>query len=312
MPQKNIIFGTGQLGLAVMDELAAHGRQVTLVSRKGQVNEALPAGVQIIAGDATDPAQVAKICREAEAAFHCAQPPYTRWPELFPPVTEGIMKGAAKTQAKLVFADNLYMYGPTGGRPIHENLSYAATGPKGRTRAQMAETLLAAHRAGKIRAVIGRASDFYGPRVTSSALGERFFGAALTGKAADWIGRLDLPHTFTYIRDFAKALVTLSDQEKALGRAWHVPNAETLTMQEIIQLLEEEVGHSIKVRTAGRLMVNLIGLFNPMVREFRELMYEYEEPYIVDHSHFVTTFGNGVTPHQKAIRETVEWYRQHS
>jgi nucleoside-diphosphate-sugar epimerase len=169
--------------------------------------------------------------------------------------------------------------------------------------------MLNAHRNGELQVVIGRASDFYGPRVVDSMAGEMLFGAALSGKTVNMAGDIDLPHTLTYIRDFARALVTLSQQDDACGRAWHVPSAETVTTGQFIKLIEREIGRPIQVRTAGKNLMRVVGLFNRDVREVVEMMYEFEEPFIVDHSRFVAAFGNGVTPHEEAIRETVAWYR---
>ena len=245
----NIIFGTGPLGLAVMDELVAHGRQVTLVNRSGQVEETLPAGVQIVAGDATDAGEVARICAGADVVFQCAQPPYADWPENFPPIITGLIEGVSRTGARLVVGDNLYMYGPTGGAPIHEGLPYAATGPKGRTRAKLARQLLDADAVGKLPVTLGRASDFYGPRVLDSTAGEIIFGAALEGKAINALGDPDQPHTLTYIRDFAQALVTLSEQSEAFGYAWHVPSAETVSIRRFVEMVGDEVDQTAIAET---------------------------------------------------------------
>ena len=306
-----VILGTGQLGLAIMDELLARGAagSLTLVNRSGRVGETLPAGVQLATGDMNDPAVVARLCADADVVFMCAQPPYDKWPELWPPLMQAVLEGLAQTQARLVFGDNLYMYGPSGGRPIREDMPYAATGRKGKTRAQVAEMVLAAHRAGRVLAVIGRASDFYGPRVTDSAFGDRFFDAALAGKPADLVGNLDMPHTYTFIRDFARGLVTLSAEESAYGQAWHVPSAPTLTTRAFVDLVAAAIGQPVRPRPAGRLLLTVIGLFQPMVREIKEMLYEWEEPHVVDHSRFAEVFGAQTTPHAEAIAETVAWYR---
>lgn len=309
--QSNVVFGTGPLGLSVMDELVARGRQVTLVSRSGKVAETLPNGVTVVAADATDPAQVATVCAAADVVFHCAQPHYHEWPEKFPPITNGLLEGVSRTSARLVMGDNLYMYGPTGGAPIHEDLPYAAKTRKGACRAQMAQTVLDAHRSGKVRATLGRASDFYGPRVLDSAVGDIVFRAVLDGKAVNVLGNPDVPHTYTYIRDFARGLVTLSEHEEALGRAWHVPNAPTLTTRRFVNLVGEAAGQqTVKLRAAGKMTLRLLGLFQPDLREFVEIYYEFAEPFVVDDSSFRAAFGGSVTPHETAIRETIAWFQE--
>lgn len=311
--ENNFIFGTGPLGLSVMDELVARGRRVTLVSRSGRVDEKLPAGVTVRQADATDPDEVEVVCAGADVVFHCAQPEYHEWPEKFPPITRGIVDGVARLNVggdgpRLVMGDNLYMYGPTNGRPIREDLPYAATGSKGVCRAEMARYVLDAHRDGRVKATIGRGSDFYGPRVLDSAAGEMLFGAALSGKPVNVLGNPNLPHTLTYIRDFGRALVTLSEHEAAFGRAWHVPNDETVSMRRFTEMVAGEIGRPVKVRPAGRLVVSALGLFVPALGEVKEMMYGFEQPYIVDDREYRAAFGNGVTPHSKAIRETVAWF----
>jgi nucleoside-diphosphate-sugar epimerase len=308
---KHVILGTGQLGLAIMDQLVGEGEPVKLVNRTGKVNEELPEGVVLETADLSDPEQVAAVCEGAEIVFFCAQPPYDQWPELFPPLAAAVIEGVARAGAKLVFGSNVYMYGPTNGRPIHEDLPYAAQTRKGRARAAVARMLLEAHAQGRLPVVIGRAADFYGPRVTDSLAGEMLFGAALSGETGMLAGNIDLPHTLTYIHDFAHALVTLSRHEEAYGRAWHVPSAETITTRQFKELIEAEVGRPVKVRVVGKRMMQLVGLFSPMARETAEMMYEFDEPFIIDHSRYTAAFGNGVTPHDVAVRETVAWYRAH-
>ena len=308
---KAVVFGAGQVGMTLMEQLAARGVQVTLVNRSGAVREPLPPGVRVVAGDLTSPAEVARLAQGAPVVFETAQPDYTEWPEKWPPLVQSIIDGIGQTDARLVFVDNLYMYGPTHGQPIREDLPYAATGPKGRTRALVAGMLLDAHKAGKIKVTIGRASDFYGPRATDTAVfGDRFFAAAFDGKAADVFGDTNLLHTYTYVPDFARALITLSEHEEAYGQAWHVPNAPTISTAAMLRLFEQELGHPVKTRSASRLMLSLVGLFVPVVREMKEMLYEFEEEYVVDDSRFRAAFGAATTPTEEAIAATVAWHRQ--
>jgi nucleoside-diphosphate-sugar epimerase len=294
-----------------MDELVTLERPVTLVNRSGQVGELFSDGVQIVRGDATDPDQVAAVCADAEIVFHCAQPGYANWPEQFPPISRGILDGLSGTRARLIVGENLYAYGPVSG-PIREDLPYAATTRKGKVRAEMAHMLLDAHQAGRVRVAIGRASDFYGPRVLSAVnVGDLLFEAALAGKTANLVGDLDQSHTYTYIKDFGRALVTLSDHDEALGQAWHVPSAETITTRQFVELVEAAVGRPVKVRMAGRLTLSVIGLFVPEAGETKEMLYEFEKPFVVDHSKFERAFGVDVTSHREAIKETLAWYSQY-
>ena len=148
------------------------------------------AGVDWRAADAADPEAAADAAKGASVIYQCLNAPYAQWPERFPPLQRGVLAAAERTGALLVSLENLYGYGPTGGKPMTEDLPLAATGVKGRARAAMTAELLAAAQAGRVRIAIGRASDFFGPGVTEgSVLGERVFGNALAGRRADFIGQ---------------------------------------------------------------------------------------------------------------------------
>lgn len=302
----HVIFGTGPLGMAVMQELLSRGKRVRIVNRSGRAE--VPAAIEVVKADATDPVSTRAACRDAAVIYNCTKPPYTEWPDKFPPIMNGIIDGAQQAGAKLVYADNLYMYGQVNGA-LTETLPYKATGHKGRTRAQMATTLMEAHTAGKVRVAICRASDFFGPGVLESALGERVFAAAIAGKPAEVLGALDFPHTYTYIDDFARALVTMGEREEALGQVWHSPSAETITTRQFLNMVYAEAGQTPKFRVAPRALVTLLGLFSPTMRELKEMLYTFEQPFVVDHRKYAQAFGDHTTPHAVAIRQTLAWYR---
>ena len=303
----NIVFGTGPLGYAVTEELLNKGKTVKMVNRSGKAD--LPAGAKLIKADAEDRERTREICKDAKVVYHCAMPSYTQWKELFPPLTTGIMEGAASANAKLIYADNLYMYGYTS-TPINENTPNNPLGTKGIVRAEMSDNLLAAHREGKVKITIGRATDFYGPRVMSSILGERVFKPALEGKTIKMLGNIDVPHSYIYIKDFAKGLVTLGKEPNALGEVWHIPAAETLTTRELLHLIFNETKKTPKAQTAPPILTKILAVFNPVIKELLEVMPTYNNPYLVDHSKFRSVFGSEATPHKEAIKETVSWYRE--
>jgi nucleoside-diphosphate-sugar epimerase len=311
MSENIVILGTGQLGLALMDEFVRAGQTVRLVNRSGKLAESLPATVTVQSADLYDPAAVRAVCAGATHVFMCAQPAYHQWPEKFPPLMESVINGLRGSGARLIFGSNLYMYGDVNGQRIHEKLPETAATRKGRARAQIAQMLRHAHASGDLPVVIGRASDFYGPRVTDSMSGDMLFAAALQGKTVNLVGDLDAPHTQTYIRDFARALIVLARDETAYGEVWHVPNAETVSARQFVALVEEEIGREIKTRTAGKLLMRLLGLFNPAAGEVVEMMYEFEKPFVVDDQKFKAKYGDLSTPLAAGVRETVAWYRAH-
>ena len=304
----HVVFGaTGAIGGAVVDELLRKGRRVRAVSRGGRA----PAGAEGVAADAADAPQAAAAAAGAAVVYHCANPPYTKWPELFPALTRSILGAAESCGGKLVFSDNLYAYGPVDG-PLREDLPAIAHGRKGRVRVEMAAELLGAHRLGRARVVIGRASDYYGPRGTGSTAGETVFGRILAGNKPQWPGRLDQPHTFHFLPDIARGLLVLADRPEADGQVWHLPAAGPLTAQRFFDMIAEAAGQPVPVHAsvASPAVLAVAGVFSPLLREIRETAYQFRAPFVIDASKFEATFGGlEPTPHRDAVQLTVAWYR---
>jgi nucleoside-diphosphate-sugar epimerase len=307
MSELHVVFGTGPLGKWTARELVKLGKRVRMVNRSGRV-ERLPANIEVVAGDAYDAAQNIALTKGAVAVYQCAQPHYYEWVEKFPPLQRAILEAAAANQARLVVGDNLYMYGNPHGQVIREDSPITPNTKKGRVRAEMAQQVLEAHSAGKVRAAIGRASDFFGPddmSLTSYAI-----TPAVQGKAANLLGRTDQPHTFTYVADFGRLLATLGTREEALGQVWFAPSNPPVTPQQFIQMIEAELGRPVKTRVAGPAMVRLLGLFNRELKETYEMLFEWMEPYVVDTSKAEKAFGLKATPFKDAIRQTLAWCQE--
>ena len=307
--QLHVVLGaTGGAGGALVSELAGRGHRVRAVSRKPTAD--LPEGVEQVAADAADPAQTRTACAGATVVYHCVQPPYQRWAAEFPPLTQSIADAAAAAGARLVYADNLYAYGPVHG-PITEDLPALATTKKGRIRALMAERLLAAHRSGTLQVAIGRSSDYYGPGGANSVVGDILFGAATKGNRARWMGRMDVPHSLNYLQDVARALITLGARPEALGEVWHLPAAEPVTGREFVELIAAALARPVKVTATSRLALRMAGIFDPRARESAEMLYQWERPFVLDASKFQRAFGPlEPTPHPQAVATTVAWFRE--
>jgi len=304
---KHVVFGIGPIGSALVSHLEAAGEQVVAINRSGSP---IPgSNASVLGGDAADSEFAASAASGADVVYQCLNPPYTKWPELFPPLQDSVLDAAGAAGAKLVSFGNLYLYGPTHGSAITEDLPYAATGSKGRVRAEMDQQLLTAHEAGKTRVAIGRASDYFGPGGLVTHMGERVFYPALAGKKAQVMGDPDQLHTFSYIPDIAAGLATLGQSDAADGRAWHLPNDTTLTTRQVIEKVFDAAGTEPGISAMPRFMVGLIGMFNGPLREIKEVLFEFEEPFVVNSSDFESTFGRTATPLSEAIPTTVEWFR---
>ena len=311
MSTKHVVLGTGAIARAIAEELIKRGEAVRMVNRSGKMDE-VPAGVEVVASDLYDPTQVKEVTRGAEVVYQSAQPHYYEWPEKFPPLQKSILEGLTGSNAKLVLVENLYIYGEVNGKSITEAMPYNAHTRKGQVRAELSEAALAAHRAGKLRVTIGRGSDYFGPWGTDSSMGSVVFHRLLAGKAAQVGGSTTMPHTHTYIPDFGKALVILGERAEADGLAWHVPNdMPRVTQGEMIQMVAEAAGTTPKTQVAGKLVMSVLGLFVPELKETVEMLYEFEKPFVVDSSKFEKTFGMQATPLKDAIKTTVAWYKSH-
>ena len=216
----HVVVGcNGPVGVATMFELRSRGMPVRGVSRSGR-SEA-PPRVEIVAADARDAAAMQRVCVDAEVVYLTVGLPYPEWTSEWPKVISGLVAGARNK--RLVFADNLYAYGPQT-KPLTEDMPFTTQGQKPALRARLDLDMLRAHEAGTCRIALVRASDFYGPRVRASLLGEQVVAPVVQGKAARLLPGVDQPHALTYIDDFARALVDVALAPDAWGRSWHVPS----------------------------------------------------------------------------------------
>lgn len=302
----HVIFGTGPLGIWTAHALIELGRRVRMVNRSGEAANA-PSGIEIVKGDAYDSASTTALTRGATAVYQCAQPPYNQWVEHFPRMQQTILTGAAANNAKLIVGENLYLYGDSHGAPLTEATPYAPHTKKGRVRQAMTEALFGAHRSGTVQAASARASNFFGPYDQLSA--QLFFRPALAGKTLNMLGRLDMPHTFTYVADYGRALAILGTRDEGLGRAWHVPSPPPVTQSELVAMIGTAIGKPVQARGTGALVLRTLGLFNPMIAETVEMLYEWKQPFVLNSSAFTQTFGMQPTPLAEAVRATVEWNR---
>lgn len=305
---KHVIVGAGQVGARLAGRLAGLGHDVVVVTRSGSG----PEGVERVAADAADRARLTRIARGADALYNCANPPYHRWPRDWPPLAAALLGAAQDTGAALVTLSCLYGYGPVDG-PMTEDLPLAAAGVKGRVRARMWRDALAAHRAGRARVTEVRASDYYGPGSTDQAhLGEvRFVKPLLAGRRVPFLSDPSVPHAWTYLPDVAEALAVAGTDERALGRAWHVPTGPAVSPMEVAERLCEIAGAPPpRLYEVPRVVFTALGLVSPVMRELRETRYQFDEPYVLDSSAFQSTFGLAPTPLDDALRAVVASHRE--
>jgi nucleoside-diphosphate-sugar epimerase len=304
MNQLDVVFGTGQIGTRIAQILMKRGDRVRMVARHGTP----PAGAELAAGDARDHAFAAEASRGAAVVYDTMNPLYQHWKQQLLPIAAGALHGAATAGAKLVALDCLYMYGAPAG-PMTEETPIAPVSRKGAIRAELGEIRLAALRRGDVQLAIGRASDFFGPALPASWWSERFFTRVLAGKPAECMGDPDMPHSYSYADDVARALVTLGDHPDATG-VWHLPTAPAESTRALGARIGRALGISIEFTTMSPLLLRAIGLVAPFMRELPEMAYQWRQPFVLDDTKFRARFGLVPTPIDDQVAATVAWARE--
>ncbi|MCK0113046.1 NAD-dependent epimerase/dehydratase family protein [Ornithinimicrobium sp. F0845] len=279
---KHVIFGAGPVGSALARLLVDRGESVRVVTRSGSGL----AGTEPVAADASDADRVLAVTEGAEVIYNCVNPAYHRWATDWPPIASALLGAAERHGAVLATTSNLYGYGEVSA-PMTEATPLAATGTKGRVRAAMWAEAVAAHEAGRVRAFEVRGSDYLGG---SSLLG--MMTPRLAKRATAWSpAPLDVLRTWTDVRDVAALLATGAGDERAWGRAWHVPSAEPLTLRQLTAVAAEQLGVPHRVREVPWPVLWTGGLVVPTLRELRETRHQFTRPFILDSDAAQQTFG---------------------
>lgn len=294
----HVIVGAGPVGSGTATLLRDRGERVRMVTRRGTGIE----GVEAVAADAGDVERLVSLTAGADAIYNCANPPYHRWAVEWPPIAAALLTAAQRAGAVLATTGNLYGYGPVDG-PMTERTPLSATGVKGRVRVGMWRDALAAHEAGRVRVTEVRASDFVGSGA-KTLFAELVLPAVLAGRRV-WVpADLDAPHSYTYLGDVARLLVTVAGDERGWGRPWHVPSAPAQPMRAVAAEAARLAGvPAPRLRRAPYPALWAMGVFAPALREMREVYYQFARPFVIDATDATRTFGLNPTPLADALRE---------
>ena len=306
--ERHVVFGcNGPVGRGLVEQLAAQGHEVVGVCRSGDAKA--PRGVRIEAGDARDRDTAARLARDADVVHAAIGIPYPQWTDHFMPIVDGLLHGARAARARLVWTDNLYAYGPRN-EPLHEDMKLSSYGKKPALRSRMVERMLEEHEAGRVPVAFVRASDFVGPRARNAILGDYTFQRALDGKRPQFLGDPDQPHAYTYIPDLVRTQLAVAADESAFGKAWHVPNPPTRTTREIVADLATRLDRPLEIQVLPDFVRTVMGWFDPTMREFGELMYQWKRPFLVDDTRVRERFGIVSTGWDAILDETLAWFRR--
>ena len=303
-----ILGAGGAISNELVKLLVARKERFRLVGRSATANRE---AAETVTADIEDREQCVKAVAGSSIVFLLVGLKYDHklWAELWPRIMANTIEACKRANARLIFFDNVYMYGKVAG-PMTEDTPFNPCSKKGEIRARIAAALMNEWTAGSLRGMIARSADFYGPAAKTGIPNATVFDPMSKGQRAMCLANDSLPHSYTYTLDAAQALTTLAESESAWNQTWHLPTAPNPLMgKEFIREAAEAMGVAPKYRVLSPWMVRLFGLFDPVVGEVHEMLYQNDSPYLFDSSKYARTFGFAGTPYADGIRETAASYR---
>ncbi len=303
---QTILGSGGGIGLPLAKELKNYTDKIRLVSRNPKkVNES----DELLAVDVIDLSQIEKAITGSEVVYVTIGFEYNTkvWQKVWPSFLQEVINSCKKHNSKLVFFDNMYMYSKSSIPLMTENSPIMPPSEKGKIRAKLHEMIMNEVAKNNLTALIARSADFYGPENKNSALNMMVVDNLMKGKKAQAFGDINKIHTYTYTPDAAKATALLGNTDDAFNQVWHVPTTkEKLTTLGWIGLIAEELNIEPKIQKVPAWMVHALGLFMPIMREFPEMMYQYEQDYIFDSTKIEKRFGVFATTPREGVKNLIE------
>jgi nucleoside-diphosphate-sugar epimerase len=303
-----ILGAGGAIGDEVAKILAAQRQPFRLAGRKPRP----VAGAELFAADLADREQTGCAVAGSSVVYLLVGLKYdlATWRELWPRIMDNAIEACKRAQAKLLFFDNVYMYGKVNGT-MTEDTPYAPSSKKGEIRARIATRLMEEVKAGTLTAMIARSADFYGPRIKSGVPNILVFEPLAKGSKPSWLANASVPHSFTFTPDAARGVTMLAERDSAWNQVWHLPTAPNPpTGKEFISMAAREFGVAPKYRVLNRPMLWAAGLFDAQIRESYEMLYQSDSPYLFDSSKFAREFGFSGTAYSEGIRIAAESYKR--
>jgi len=301
---QTILGSGGSIGIELARALPEYTNEIRLVSRNPKkVNDS----DQLFPANLTNPKEVDEAISDSEVVYVTVGFEYSIkvWRNTWPPFVKSVIESCKKHNAKLVFFDNVYMYDPDQMGNMTEETPIRPISKKGKVREEIAEMIMQEARDGKLTALIARAADFIA--ATNSILMESVYKNLKQGKKADWFVKLDKTHNFTYAPDAGKATALLGNTPDAFNQVWHLPSVkEKMTGKQWVQLIAKEIKVEPKVRLLPVWMMGIVGLFIPVIKEFKEMTYQWDRDYYFDSSKFEKRFGISPTPALEAIKHQIK------
>lgn len=303
-----VLGGAGAIGQATIAELKNRGLQVQAIERSKRAD-----GVETINADLLDRKRTVDSIHGATHVYVCVGLSYKSkiWQEQWPQLINNVIDACSQANAKLIFFDNVYMYGPPPlSIPFDETHPQTPQTKKGKVRKIVADLVLDAHKTRKVQAVIGRSADFYGPNAKISSLYIGFLERILQGKNPQGLGKANQEHTYAYTLDNGKALVELALDDSTYGQVWHLPVGKMITNEKVLEIINNELHTNHKISYMPKTLLGPISLFVPMINEVKEMLYQFDNTYEMSYEKFHKKFPNFIpTDYEKGIQEMIMSFR---
>ncbi len=303
MPIFTILGANGNIAKIVSSELRSKGISVRQVSRNPKSTES---GDEIVKADLLNASEVSDAVKGSEVVFLVAGITYKTaiWKHDWPIIMRNTLDACIAHEAKLVFFDNMYALDPNQVGHLTEETPMNPKSEKGKVRKQILEMLWSEVRKGKLKAIVARAADFYGPGANNSFLLELVINRMKAGKNPQWLYSGDKKHSFTYIPDAGKATAFLALQENSWNQTWNLPTDSSYpTGKEITSIMNGLLSKNAKLQVMTSRMVSILGLFIPVLREVKELRYQSDQDYRLDSSKIEKVYGLKPTPIEMGLKE---------
>ena len=304
---QTILGSGGAIGIELAKALIKYTNEIRLVSRNP---EKINHTDELVSADLLNPNEVKNAVKGSSIVYVTVGFPYSYkvWKESWPVFTENVIDACIEHDCKLVFFDNIYMYDSNHLNGMTEDTPINPPSKKGQIRAEIVDLIMNKVKEGALTALVARSADFYGPNIkNTSILTETVFNPLSNGKKANWMSSLKFKHSFTYTPDAAEATALLGNSEKAYNQVWHLPTAENPpTGKEWIEAISKEMGVKPRYQVATKFIVKLLGLFNPIMKEMPEMMYQYDRDYVFNSEKFEKEFNYKPTPYLDGIKEIIK------
>jgi len=307
---QTIIGAGGTIGIPLAKELKTYTDQIRLVSRHPKkINNT----DELFALDVKNLDLIDKAVAGTDVVYITVGFDYklSVWQSTWPPFLQSVINACKKHGSKLVFFDNVYMYAKSALPHMTEDSPLDPPSKKGKVRKQLQDMIMNEVQSGNLKALIARSADFYGPDTNKSVLAETAAKNLLKGKKAQAFGNINKIHTYTFTPDAAKATALLGNTDTAFNQVWHLPTTkEKLTTKQWIELIAREINVEPKIQTIPTWVLRIMGLFNPVIKEFPEMLYQNEMDYVFDSSKFEKAFNLHATTPKQGIKEMMNYLKQ--